>query len=79
VLGLPGALTGALARGDVGTVARHIEALEACTPDVAQLYRHLARLTLPLAAEKGNLDRATLDELNRTLAGESIATRPWED
>src|SRR5204863_9917097 len=52
-LGLPDALTGALARGDAGTVARHIEALQACAPDTAQLYRHLARLTLPLATEKG--------------------------
>jgi predicted short-subunit dehydrogenase-like oxidoreductase (DUF2520 family) len=64
VLGLPDALTGALSRGDVGTVARHIEALEACAPEVAHLYRHLARLTLPLAREKGKLDDETMAQLS---------------
>ncbi len=62
-LGLPGALTGPLARGDAGTVARHIKALEECAPDLASLYRHLARLTLPLAQEKGHLDKATMKKL----------------
>jgi len=62
-LGLPGALTGPLARGDAGTVARHIKALEECAPDLASLYRHLARLTLPLAQEKGRLDKATMKKL----------------
>lgn len=65
-LGLPGALTGPLVRGDAGTVARHIEALEGCcSPDIAHLYRHLARLTLPLAQQKGGLDEATVEELEK--------------
>jgi predicted short-subunit dehydrogenase-like oxidoreductase (DUF2520 family) len=62
-LGLPGALTGPLVRGDVGTVARHIEALQACAPETAHLYRHLARLTLPLARDKGKLDDETVAQL----------------
>lgn len=62
-LGLPGALTGPLTRGDAGTVARHIAALEACAPDLAALYRHLARLTLPLAQEKGHLSNEAVDKL----------------
>jgi predicted short-subunit dehydrogenase-like oxidoreductase (DUF2520 family) len=62
-LGLPDALTGPLARGDAGTLARHIEALERSAPDLAHFYRHLARLTLPLAQEKGHLDQATLEKL----------------
>ncbi len=59
-VGLPDALTGPLARGDAGTVARHIAALEKCAPDLASLYRHLARLTLPLAEVQGHVDQATL-------------------
>jgi predicted short-subunit dehydrogenase-like oxidoreductase (DUF2520 family) len=66
-LGLPDALTGALARGDAGTVARHIEALQACAPDTARIYRHLARLTLPLARQKGRLDKGTVDALGAIL------------
>lgn len=44
------ALTGPLARGDITTIARHLDAL-AATPELAALYRLLARqlLTLPLS------------------------------
>lgn len=66
-LGVPGALTGPLARGDVGTVARHIEALEGCEPQMAHLYRHLAQLTLPLALQKGQIDEAAAQELTTLL------------
>ncbi len=67
-LGLPDALTGPLARGDVGTVARHIDALEACAPEIAGLYRQLALLTLPLALAKGHVDQARRLELQKVLA-----------
>ncbi len=52
-IGLPGALTGPLLRGDVGTIKRHLTALDAMAPEVASLYRLLARHTLPLAVERG--------------------------
>lgn len=62
-LPLAQALTGPVARGDVGTVERHLAALEA-TPDLAELYRALAtellRLDLGHPAE-------TLDGLRRAL------------
>jgi predicted short-subunit dehydrogenase-like oxidoreductase (DUF2520 family) len=66
-LGLPDALTGPLARGDAGTVARHLQALDDVAPDLADLYRHLARITLPLAQEKSNLDEATMERLERVI------------
>jgi predicted short-subunit dehydrogenase-like oxidoreductase (DUF2520 family) len=69
-LGLPDALTGPLARGDVGTVRRHIRALdecEPCAPGLADLYRHLAQATLPLAQEKGGLDEATVESIRKEL------------
>ena len=66
-LGLPDALTGPLARGDTGTVRRHLEGLDECAPELAHLYRHLARLTLPLAEQKGHLDAATLGALTNAL------------
>jgi predicted short-subunit dehydrogenase-like oxidoreductase (DUF2520 family) len=69
-LGLPDALTGPLARGDVGTVARHLQALGQCAPEMAHLYRHLARLTLPLAQEKGHLDEETMRALQRMLGSD---------
>jgi predicted short-subunit dehydrogenase-like oxidoreductase (DUF2520 family) len=66
-LGLPAALTGPLARGDAGTVRRHLEALDKIAPDVASLYRQLARLTLPLAQEKGRLDEGAVKKLDDEL------------
>lgn len=60
--GLPHALTGPLARGDVGTVERHLCALDRATPDVARLYRSLAQGALKLAADRG-LDERTIGEL----------------
>jgi predicted short-subunit dehydrogenase-like oxidoreductase (DUF2520 family) len=57
-LGLPRALTGPLARGDLGTVERHLEFLHTRRPDVEPLYRALGRATVPLALARGGLDPA---------------------
>lgn len=52
--GLPGGLTGPLARGDVATIGRHLEALDAApTPGTGALYRAAGMATLPLLAERG--------------------------
>lgn len=49
-VGLPHALTGPLARGDWGTIERHLAALDHAAPDVAGLYRACVEATLPLIA-----------------------------
>lgn len=51
---LEAVLTGPLARGDVATIERHLQALRE-TPELLQLYRQLCRelLTLPLALPEG--------------------------
>ena len=54
-VGLPDALTGPIARGDLGTVKRHLHALQKMPGDVARLYRHLARKTVEIAVAKGSL------------------------
>ncbi|HST05129.1 MAG TPA: DUF2520 domain-containing protein [Chloroflexia bacterium] len=66
-LGLPDALTGPIARGDAGTVARHLQALSECAPLTADLYRHLALLTLPMAEAKSHFDEATTEKLHDVL------------
>ena len=53
-LGLPAALTGPISRGDLITVAKHLEALESF-PDIAAVYRALAEATVPIALAKGRL------------------------
>jgi predicted short-subunit dehydrogenase-like oxidoreductase (DUF2520 family) len=47
------ALTGPLVRGDLGTVAAHLDTLCAAHPDVHDLYIQLARLTYPLLEKRG--------------------------
>lgn len=66
-LGLPHALTGPIARGDSGTVARHLTALDAADPAVARIYRELGLLTLPLAQAKG-VDADKLNALHQLFA-----------
>ena len=52
--GGPGAaLTGPIVRGDVGTVAVHLDALRDAPPSVAALYRAVARHLLELARARG--------------------------
>jgi predicted short-subunit dehydrogenase-like oxidoreductase (DUF2520 family) len=70
--GLPDALSGPIARGDVGTVAAHLawlDAMVASDPDMAALrdaYRALGRLAIPLAEAKGSLSPDAVQRL-RTL------------
>ncbi|MBZ0292182.1 MAG: DUF2520 domain-containing protein [Anaerolineae bacterium] len=51
--GVPGALTGPLVRGDSGTVEAHLAALEAVDSPLAEVYRLLAQLSLPMVKERG--------------------------
>ncbi len=65
-LGLPGALTGPVERGDVASVERHLESLAARAPELVELYRLVGRDVLRLARAKAKLepDRAArLDAL----------------
>ena len=64
-LGIPGALTGPIARGDASTVAGHVAALQRRAPELLDLYRVLARQTIPLAQEQGALTVQTAEELLR--------------
>jgi len=64
-LGIPGALTGPIARGDAVTVAGHVAALQRRAPELLDLYRVLARQTIPLAQEQGHLTDRAAEELLR--------------
>jgi predicted short-subunit dehydrogenase-like oxidoreductase (DUF2520 family) len=55
-LGLPGALTGPVERGDVSSVEQHLRILEARAPELLELYRLVGRDILRLAREKSNLE-----------------------
>lgn len=65
----PRALTGPIARGDVGTVARHLEALAELPDNVREIYRLLGRETVELALKKGSLDVERAGALRELLKG----------
>ncbi len=74
--GLPQALTGPVARGDVTTVQRHLTALEAAVPDVADLYRRLGAEVLAVAAERiPELEKSVLKALQDLFVLESSASK----
>jgi predicted short-subunit dehydrogenase-like oxidoreductase (DUF2520 family) len=66
-LGIPAALTGPIARGDRITIAAHLAALQSRAPRLLDLYRQLARATVPLAREKGGLEAAAAETMLRLL------------
>ena len=54
-LGIRAALTGPMTRGDVGTLASHLETLRAHAPGVLDLYVAAARREIDLAVDRGAL------------------------
>lgn len=69
--GIPAALTGPYARGDVEPVRSHVEALDAFRPETLHAYAALALAQLPIAAERGNIPEDRMREL-RTLLEEAL-------
>ncbi|MFD9892152.1 Rossmann-like and DUF2520 domain-containing protein [Amycolatopsis sp. NPDC059027] len=61
------ALTGPVARGDLGTVRRHLAVLTEQAPEVAPAYRALARRTVARSETAGLLDGAAAAELTDLL------------
>jgi predicted short-subunit dehydrogenase-like oxidoreductase (DUF2520 family) len=69
--GLPGALTGPVARGDAAVVRAHLEAIARAAPDRLELYRAAARRALVLARARGGATPAALGEIARLLEKET--------
>ncbi len=65
--GLARGMGGCVARGDVGTVERHLEALEAFSPEMAVLYRQLAIRTVPLGLARGSLTPEAAEKIRAAL------------
>ena len=63
------ALTGPVARGDIGTVSRHLAVLDDQAPEVEPCYAALAARTAARAAEAGLLDTDAAAEITELLKG----------
>ena len=67
-VGIPQCLTGPIARGDTGTVRKHLGAMEKAAPALLPTYRDLGRQTVPVALAKGRIDQRQAEELLSLLA-----------
>ncbi len=65
-VGIPQALTGPIARGDIGTVQKHLAALQKEAPDALSTYCELGLQTILIAQAKGKISEEKADAL-RTL------------
>ena len=66
-LGAAGGLGSAIARGDAGTIRRHLDVLAREAPDSLELYRILSLRTIPLALAKGTLKPEAAKEITALL------------
>ena len=66
-VGLPNCLTGPIARGDLGTIKKHLEALDKLAPALLSAYRELGLQTIPVALGKGKIDRTRAEEMRQLL------------
>ncbi|MEE8372818.1 MAG: DUF2520 domain-containing protein [Dehalococcoidia bacterium] len=67
-VGLPNCLTGPIARGDLGTIGKHLAALEQSAPALLAPYRELGLQTVPIALDKGKIDSERADQMRQLLA-----------
>ncbi len=70
-LGITGAITGPLARGDVNTVRAHLEFLALRDPDLAQVYKVLGRRAVALGLRRGSFREGRLEEMRNLLRDEN--------
>jgi predicted short-subunit dehydrogenase-like oxidoreductase (DUF2520 family) len=67
--GCKSALTGPIARGDAGTIQKHIEAMACHFPDYSSLYADMGRITVKLARQKGTLSSGQAKKIMELLKG----------
>jgi len=66
-VGIPKCLTGPIARGDTGTIKKHIEALQKVAPAILTTYRELGLQTIPVALAKGRINQEQARELQELM------------
>lgn len=67
-VGLPNCLTGPIARGDLGTIKKHLDALKDRAPTVLPTYQELGQQTIPVALAKGRIDKDRARDLQDLLS-----------
>ena len=66
-VGIPQCLTGPIARGDTGTINKHLNALQKTAPSLLSTYRELGLQTIPIALAKGKINQHQARQLEAIL------------
>jgi predicted short-subunit dehydrogenase-like oxidoreductase (DUF2520 family) len=66
-VGIPQCLTGPIARGDTGTIRKHLDALQKTAPGLLSTYQELGLQTIPIALAKGRINEQQAQELHAIL------------
>ena len=66
-IGLPNCLTGPIARGDLGTIRKHLDALKEESPSLLDPYIELGLQTIPIAVAKGRINSERAKQLQELL------------
>ncbi len=66
-VGIPQCLTGPIARGDIETIKKHLDALQKVAPALLSTYRELGLQTIPVALAKGKINQHQAEELQAIL------------
>ena len=66
-VGIPQCLTGPIARGDTGTIRKHLDALQKMSPSLLSTYQGLGLQTIPIALAKGRINEQQAQELHAIL------------
>jgi predicted short-subunit dehydrogenase-like oxidoreductase (DUF2520 family) len=69
-MGIPRALTGPIARGDLSTIIKHLNCLEEMAPELMKLYSQLGIETAQIAVEKGTIDLLAQEEFRHLFTKE---------
>lgn len=69
-IGIPQCLTGPIARGDTGTINKHLKTLKEKAPALLSPYKELGRQTVPIALAKGRINKQQAQELEAALRAE---------
>jgi len=66
-VGIPQCLTGPIARGDIETIKKHLDALQQVAPALVPIYQELGLQTIPIALAKGKINQQRAEELQTVL------------
>jgi predicted short-subunit dehydrogenase-like oxidoreductase (DUF2520 family) len=66
-IGLPQCLTGPIARGDIGTIHKHLNEISQKTPDLLPAYKELGLQAIPIALAKGTINAQKAGEMEKLL------------